>query len=99
MKWEAFKEQVEGIRDHAQAYEDAYNRIKASVERQSGIKQILQELPLPTKVQVEKEKERLEEERRIAISEKGAYVRVRWCSVIIVVVADVVSCYNNCGCV
>ena len=79
LKWEAFKEQVEGIRDHAKSYEDAYNGIKASIERQDGIKQILKALPESTKVQVDAEKVRLEEAKRIAITEKRAYVRVRSC--------------------
>ena len=76
MKWEAFKEQVENIRDHAREYEDAYNGIQASVERQDGIKEILEALPQAAKIQVDKEVERLEEARRVAISEKRAYVSV-----------------------
>ena len=77
MKWETFKEQLVQIKDNAQSYENAYNGIRASVERQEGIKQVLQALPLPTKIQVHKEKERLVEARRIALSEKRAYVQVR----------------------
>ena len=77
MKWETFKEQLVQIKDNAQSYENAYNGIRASVERQEGIKQVLQALPLPAKNQVHKEKERLVEARRIALSEKRAYVQVR----------------------
>ena len=77
MKWETFKEQLVQIKDNAQSYENAYNGIRASVERQEGIKQVLQALPLPAKIQVHKEKERLVEARRIALSEKRAYVQVR----------------------
>ncbi|XP_027053468.1 uncharacterized protein LOC113680633 [Pocillopora damicornis] len=73
MKWETFKEQLVQIKDNAQSYENAYNGIRASVERQEGIKQVLQALPLPAKNQVHKEKERLVEARRIALSEKRAY--------------------------
>ncbi|KAL9982961.1 hypothetical protein ACROYT_G005076 [Oculina patagonica] len=74
MKWETFKQQVIKIKDHAKAYEDAYNGIQASVERQDGIRQVMQALPRAAKIQVDKEKERLVEARRIAVSEKGAYV-------------------------
>ena len=76
MKWEAFKKHVEAIRDRAKAYEDAYNAIKASIERQDGINTIVKVLPQATRLQVVKQKERLIEARRIAISEKGAYVLV-----------------------
>ena len=77
MKWETFKEQLVQIKDNAQSYENAYNEIRASIERQEGIKQVLQALPLLAKIQVHKEKERLVEARRIALSEKRAYVKVR----------------------
>lgn len=76
IKWETFKERVETIRNHARPYEDAYNEIQASVEQKDGIQQILQALPQAAKVQIDNEKTRLIEARRIAISEKGAYVRV-----------------------
>ncbi len=76
MKWETFKQQVIKIKDHAKAYEDAYNGIQASVERQDGIRQVIQALPQAAKIQVDKEKERLVEAKRIAVSEKGAYVAV-----------------------
>lgn len=76
MKWEFLKERVENIKDHAKAFEDAYNGIKASVERQDGLREVMQALPPAAKIQVDKEKERLVEARRIAESEKGAYVEV-----------------------
>ncbi|KAJ7328567.1 hypothetical protein OS493_024484 [Desmophyllum pertusum] len=74
MKWEAFKEEVKDIRDHAKSYEDAYNEIQGLVEQQNGIKQVLRALPRATKIQVVREKERLVEARRVAVSEKEAYV-------------------------
>ena len=77
MKWETFKEQLVQMKDNAQSYENAYNGIRASVERKEGIKQVLQALPLTAKNQVHKEKERLVEARRIALSEKRAYRQVR----------------------
>ena len=76
MKWEAFKEEVETLRDHAITYENAYNMIKGTVERQDDVKAVFQALPLAAQTQVVKERERLEEAKRIAISEKGAYVLV-----------------------
>ena len=78
-KFETFRQQVERIRDHATAYENAYNGIQASIERRDGIREILQALPQAAKIQVDNEKTRLIEARRIAISEKGVYVRVRCC--------------------
>ena len=76
VKWEVFKLQVEQIKDHAKAYEDAYNGIQATVERQAGIREVIQALPQAAKIQVDKEKERLVEAKRIAESEKRAYVAV-----------------------
>ena len=76
MKWEAYKEQVEDIRDHAKVYEDAYNGVQASIEREDNLREVLQALPEAAKIQVDNERERLIEARRIAISEKGAYVAV-----------------------
>lgn len=78
IKWEAYRTEVVKIRDYSRDYETAYNGIKASIERQEGIKRIIQALPQSTIVQVRKEKERLVEARRIAVSEKGAYVPVRF---------------------
>ena len=76
-KWETFKQQVEVIRDHAKEYEDAYNGIQASVQEQKVLKKILEALPDSAMVQVNKEIERLTEAKRIAVSEKGAYVQAR----------------------
>ena len=79
MKWESFKQRVEKIKEHAKEYEDAYNGIQASVERQEGIREVMKALPQAAKIQVDKEKERLTEAKRIAESEKGAYVDVSFC--------------------
>ena len=76
IKWETFKEQVVSIRDYARSYENAYNGIQSSVERQDGITQIIGALGQTAKTQVDSEKTRLVEARRIAISEKGIYVAV-----------------------
>ena len=76
MKWEALKEQVEGMREHAKSFENAYNVIMESIKRQDGIREVLQAFPQAARIQVSKGKDRLEEARRVAVSEKGAYVLV-----------------------
>ncbi|CAH3128101.1 unnamed protein product [Pocillopora meandrina] len=74
MKWEVFKEQVEVIKDRAETFENAYNAIKESIQRRDDVKTILKSLPQAARLQVVKQKNRLEEARRVAVSEKGAYV-------------------------
>lgn len=76
MKWEAYKEEVETIKGHAESYEKAFNAIKVSIERQYGIKAVIRAIPQAARIQVVKEKERLQEARRIAVSEKGIYTLV-----------------------
>ena len=76
IKWEAFKKQVEVIKDRAETFENAYNAIKESIKRQDDVKTIVKALPRTTRLQVVKQKNRLEEARRVAVSEKGAYVLV-----------------------
>ena len=76
IKWEAFKKQVEVIKDRAETFENAYNAIKESITRQDDVKTIVKALPRTTRLQVVKQKNRLEEARRVAVSEKGAYVLV-----------------------
>ncbi|CAH3128096.1 unnamed protein product, partial [Pocillopora meandrina] len=74
IKWEALKKQVEVIKDRAETFEKAYNAIKESIKRQDDVKTIVKALPRTTRLQVVKQKNRLEEARRVAVSEKGAYV-------------------------
>ena len=76
MKWEVFKEQVEVIKDRAETFENAYNAIKDSITRHDDVKTIVKALPQAARLQVVKQKNRLEEARRVAVSEKGAYVLV-----------------------
>ena len=78
MKWEAIKNKAVAIRKNAEPYEKAYNEIRESVQRRDDIREVLNALPEAAKTQVDKEKERLTESRRIAISQKGAYVKVRF---------------------
>ena len=76
IKWEAFKKQVEVIKDRAETFENAYNDIKVSIKRHDDVKTIVKALPQVARLQVVKQKNRLEEARRVAVSEKGAYVLV-----------------------
>ena len=76
IKWEAFKKQVEVIKDRAETFENAYNAIKDSITRRDDVKTIVKALPQAARLQVVKQKNRLEEARRVAVSEKGAYVLV-----------------------
>ena len=76
IKWEAFKKQVEVIKDRAETFENAYNAIKESIKRQDDVKTIVKALPQAARLQVVKQKNRLVEAKRIAVSEKGAYVLV-----------------------
>lgn len=76
MNWLAFKNELESLKDDAKMYEDAYNSIQASVERQAGVRTVLQALPQAARIQVGKERDRLVEARRIAVSQKWAYVSV-----------------------
>ena len=78
MEWEVIKNQAVAIRKNAEPYEKAYNEIRDSVQQRGDIKGVLQALPETAKTQVDKEKERLTESRRIAISQKGLYVKVRF---------------------
>ena len=77
IKWEAFKKQVEVIKDRAETFENAYNAIKESITRHDDVKTIVKALPQAARLQVIKQKNRLVEAKRIAVSEKGAYVLVR----------------------
>ena len=70
IKWEAFKKQVEVIKDRAETFENAYNAIKESIKRQDDVKTIVKALPRTTRLQVVKQK------NKKAVSEKGAYVLV-----------------------
>ena len=79
IKWNAFRNKVVQIRDYARDYETAYNAIQASIERHETTKQILQALPQSAEIQVNNEKERLIEARRVALTEKNAYVPVSFC--------------------
>lgn len=78
MKWEVIKNKALAIRKNAEPYEKAYNEIRESVQRRDDIREVLMSLPVAAKTQVDQEKERLTEARRIAVSQKGAYVKVRF---------------------
>ncbi|XP_020909806.2 uncharacterized protein LOC110247689 [Exaiptasia diaphana] len=73
LKWEAFRNYVANIRDYCRDYEIAYNTLQASIERDENTNEIVQARQT-AEIQVTKEKERLEEARRVALTEKEAYV-------------------------
>ncbi|XP_028517529.1 uncharacterized protein LOC110247684, partial [Exaiptasia diaphana] len=73
LKWEAFRNDVVNIRDYCRDYETAYNTLQASIERDENTNEIVQARQT-AEIQVTKEKERLEEARRVALTEKEAYV-------------------------
>ena len=79
IKWKAFKKQVEVIKDRAETFENSYNVIRESITRHDDVKTIVKALPQAARLarQVVKQKNRLVEAKRIAVSEKGAYVLVR----------------------
>lgn len=74
MKWDALKKGLTSYKDRAKSFEDTYNSIKTSI--QDEMSALKTALPQATLIQVRKEKERVVEARRIAISEKGVYVAV-----------------------
>ena len=76
LKWEIIKDKAVAIRNNVEPHENAYNEIQETVQRQDDLREVLTALPGAAKIQVDKEKERLVEARRIAISEKGVYVKV-----------------------
>ena len=83
---------MELIRDRATAYENAYNQIQASIDRQDSIQQIREALPQSAELQVNSERERLSAAKTKAVSEKGAYVRVRCRCCVSVAIFGVFQC-------
>lgn len=76
MKWEAFKQEVESMRDHAKAFENAYNGIKRSIENQDGIEKVLKAFPQAAREQVDNERTRLRRTKGRALDRKRTYVSV-----------------------
>ena len=78
---------MEGIKEHAVAYENAYNDVQRSIEMEESLRRISEALPEATAIQVRAEKDRLVEARRISRSEKRAYVSVNY--------SDSTVCYST----
>lgn len=76
LKWEAFKEEVVQIRSYASQYERVYNHLQEAINRKYNTDRLLQALPQSAIVQVNAQKARLVEDRRIALTEKNLYVPV-----------------------
>lgn len=74
--WESLKERLQNIRENAQWYEEAYNDVQKTIQQQEDLQKVLEALPEATSAQLRAQIERLEESRRGAISEKGAYTAV-----------------------
>ena len=54
IKWEAFKKQVEVIKDRAETFENAYNVIKESIKRHDDVNTIVKAPPQAARIQVVK---------------------------------------------
>ncbi|XP_078356298.1 uncharacterized protein LOC144642898 isoform X2 [Oculina patagonica] len=74
MKYEAFKEEVETMRDDARDFENDYNGIKKSIENEEGIKKVLEAFPKTARKQVDKERTRLKRTKGKALDRKRTYV-------------------------
>ena len=71
---------MEGLQEtgrSAETFENSYNAIRESITRHDDVKTIVKALSQAARLQVVKQKNRLVEAKRIAVSEKGAYVLVR----------------------
>ncbi|KAJ7321733.1 hypothetical protein OS493_034352 [Desmophyllum pertusum] len=77
IKWEVLKDVVENLREIATTYEDAYNELSETIEREESFEQIARQMSAVAGKQVEAEKKRLQESQLIAESEKRLYVKVR----------------------
>ena len=78
MKLEVIKGRAEKIKDYAMPYENAYNEIQKSIQQKDDIREVLKALPETAKTQVDNQKKRLVEARRVAISLKGVSVQVSY---------------------
>lgn len=77
MKWERLKENAEDIEKYAKEYQDAFNRIRSSIERREDITDILKDLtPKAARVQVRNQIKRLKAARAVDESQKRLYVEV-----------------------
>ena len=78
MKLEVIKGRAEKIKDYAMPYENAYNEIQKSIQQKDDLREVLKALPEAAKTQVDNQKKRLVEARRIAISLKGVSVQLSY---------------------
>ncbi|XP_078344643.1 uncharacterized protein LOC144630195 isoform X2 [Oculina patagonica] len=75
VKWEKLKGIVEDMRVAATSYENSYNSIGTMIANDENFQQLASHMSENTRKQVETEKERLIEARRVATTEKELYVR------------------------
>ncbi|KAL9958424.1 hypothetical protein ACROYT_G035436 [Oculina patagonica] len=75
IKWEVLRTTAEDIREYATDYENSYNNMRELIEAEEDVQQLAAQMSSVAEIQVQAEKERLEEARNIAQSEKALYVR------------------------
>ncbi|KAJ7392017.1 hypothetical protein OS493_014953 [Desmophyllum pertusum] len=75
IKWELLKGIVQDMRIAATSYETSFNSIGAMIANDENFQQAASQVSETTRVQVETEKERLIEARRVAVTEKELYAR------------------------
>jgi len=75
IKWEALESTVEDVKDAAEKYENAFNDIISSVTNTENFKQMGSLISEVSSRQVKAEKERLEQAKYIAETEKNLYVK------------------------
>lgn len=75
-KWKALKEDVEHIKKAAEDFQNAYNRIKQTMDQKADIRKVLKALPDDEITLVQQQKDRLEKAKSVAEKEKSLYARV-----------------------
>ena len=83
LKWQTFKEEIVAIQTYADQYEKVYNGLKAAIDRKDATDKILKAIPQPAIEQVNAQKARLVEDKRIALTEKNLYVQVYYTTYIL----------------
>ncbi|XP_073238029.1 uncharacterized protein [Porites lutea] len=75
VKWQSLEKSVEEIKTAAESYENAFNDIISTIEKEQNFKKIASRMSAVVGLHVNAEKKRLEEAKLIAESEKTTYVK------------------------
>ncbi|CAH3148650.1 unnamed protein product [Porites lobata] len=75
VKWQSLEKSVEEIKTAAESYENAFNDIISTIEKEQNFKKIASRMSSVVGLHVNAEKKRLEEAKLIAESEKTTYVK------------------------